>query len=383
MTVFDRAAAEIDLGVIAGNLNLVRERAGTADVMAVVKADAYGHGMVPVARQARASGIAWLGVALPSEALALRAAGDTGRILAWLWTPGDSDVAACVAQGIDLSVSSRWTLDEVVAAATTTGVAAKVHVKIDSGLSRNGITVDEWPALIPHLGAAVADGTVVLEALWSHLADGDVPGSSTVADQRGHFDAAVSLAKARGLDPARLHLGNSGTLFAHPDTRLDLVRVGIAMYGLTPHPALGSARELGLVPAMTLTARLANVKPVAAGTRVSYGGTWTAAAHTTLGLVPVGYADGIPRSASSRGEVSVGGRRATIAGCVAMDQFVIDLGPESAAAAGDVVHIFGPGQHGEPTADDWAQMTGSIGYEIVTRLGPRVPRRYLSSEGAG
>lgn len=382
MSPIDRAVADVDLDAIAANLGRVRDLAGDAQVMAVVKADAYGHGMLPVARQARASGAPWLGVALPSEALALRADGDTGRILAWLWTPGDADVAACVAAGIDLSVSSMWSLDEVVTAARARGTSARVHVKLDTGLSRNGVGAQEWPLLLDAVGAAVAEGTVSFEAVWSHLADADLPGAATVGVQRARFDAAVEEARSRGLVPARLHLSNSGGLFAHPDCRLDLVRTGIAMYGLTPAPVLGTARDLGLVPAMTLRARLAHVKPVPAGTHVSYGSTWTAERDTTLGLVPVGYADGIPRAGSSAAEVSVAGRRARIAGRVAMDQFVVDLGRAS-AAAGDLVHVFGPGAHGEPTADEWAEAAGTIGYEIVTRIGPRVPRRHHGGGGAG
>jgi alanine racemase len=154
------------------------------------------------------------------------------------------------------------------------------------------------------------------------------------------------------------------------------------MYGLTPAPVLGSARELGLTPAMSLSARLAHVKAVPAGTQVSYGSTWTAGRATTLGLVPVGYADGIPRSASSSAEVAVAGRRARIAGRVAMDQFVVDLAG-ARPNAGDLVRLFGSGEHGEPTADEWAEAAGTIGYEIVTRVGPRVPRRHHGGGGAG
>ena len=380
-----RACAEVNLAAVGHNLDRVRELAGSAEVMAVVKADGYGHGMVPIAREARAQGVPWLGVALPTEALALRASGDRGRILAWLWTPGDPAVEACVAAGVDLSVSSRWALDEVVAAARHRGVRASIQVKLDTGLSRNGVSLADWPALIPALHAAVADGVVELEAIWSHLADADQPGADTVASARGRFMDAVEAARGAGLAPRRLHLSNSGGLWAFPDCRFDLVRVGIAMYGLTPADNLGSAPELGLVPAMTLRARLANVKSVEPGTSVSYGSTWTTPVATSLGLVPLGYADGVPRAAGGRVEVAVDGRRCPAVGRMAMDQFVVDLGSSTSAQAGHEVYLFGPGSHGELTADEWAARTGTIGYEIVTRVGSRVPREYVggSERAAG
>lgn len=371
-----RASARVDLSAIRRNLGRIGELAGSADVMAVVKADAYGHGLVPVARAARAAGTGWLGVALPSEALALRSAGDDGRVLAWLWAPGDEHIEACVAGSVDLSISSSWALAEVVAAVDRVGKPARVHVKVDSGLSRNGVGPAEWPDLIAALARAQADEAVEVEAIWSHLADADLPGAATVSAQHERFTRAIDTAGAAGITPRMRHLSNSGGLWAYPGLRFDLVRTGIAMYGLTPASNLGTSDELGLEPAMTLRASLASVKSVDAGTSVSYGSTWTTSVPTSLGLVPLGYADGVPRASGGRVEVAVNGRRYPAVGRTAMDQFVIDLGTDD-AKPGDEAILFGPGRHGELTADEWAARIDTIGYELVTRVGARVPREYV------
>jgi alanine racemase len=377
-----RAVARIDLDAVRGNLSRIRDLAGSADVMTVVKADAYGHGMVEISRVARDAGVTWLGVALPSEALALRASGDSGRILAWLWTPGDPDIEACLRADVDISVSSSGALAEVVAAAQRTSTLARVHIKIDTGLTRNGVAFNEVPAVLEACRAAMDEGILDVVGLWSHLADGDTPQADSVRVQRECFEQALELAASAGVRPAVRHLANSGALFAHPDCRYDLVRTGIALYGLTPSPALGTAEELGLTPAMSLVAQLAHVKSVEAGTSVSYGWRWTAGSATQVGLVPVGYADGLPRAAGAPRtgppiEVAIRGRRVPIVGTVAMDQCVVDLGAGSDATAGSEVVLFGPGRQGECSADAWAETIGTIGYEVVTRIGPRVPREYV------
>lgn len=377
----NRAAAIVDLSAIRANLDVVRSHAGSADVMAVVKADAYGHGMESVARTARQSGISWLGVALPSEALTLRAMGDDGRILAWLWSPGDPAVASCVAQGIDLSVSTIWAVQEVAAAARASGQVARVHLKVDTGLSRNGATMSQLPDVLAALRSAVDDGDVIVEGLWTHLADGDTPGADSVGQQRENFEQAWDMVLTSGLEPRLRHVANSGAVFAHPECHYDLVRTGIAMYGLTPARVLGTSDSLGLTPAMMLAARLAHIKEVDAGTAVSYGWRWSSETSTRLGLVPLGYADGVPRAAGAPRtgpavEVTLHGQRHPIVGTVAMDQFVIDLGSDSGACPGDEVLLFGPGAQGEWTADEWADAVGTIGYEIVTRIGARVDREY-------
>lgn len=375
-----RAGARVDLDAIRSNLAVLRHRAGNADVMAVVKADAYGHGVDAVARTARAEGVTWLGVALPSEALHLRRLGDTGRILAWLWAPDDPEIGACVREGVDLSVSSTWAVDEVVAAAQSAQRPARIHIKVDTGLTRNGVLPQDLPGVLRVVQQGVQEGHLIVEGMWSHLADGDSPGAASVEHQQAVFEQALLVAADLGIEPRVRHLGNSGSLFAHPECRYDLVRTGIALYGLSPAPILGPAADLGLTPAMTLWARLAHVKQVDQGTSVSYGWRWSADAPTTLGLVPVGYADGVPRAAGSPRagvavELTIGGGRHPIVGTVAMDQCVIDVG-SAEITAGDEVLLFGPGQAGEWTADDWAQATGTIGYEIITRIGSRVPREY-------
>lgn len=372
-----RVSAVVDLGAIHRNLDVVTGLAGGAAVMAVVKADAYGHGTGPVARTARRHGVDWLGVALPTEALALRALGDEGRILAWLWAPGDPAIAACVRAGIDLSVSGSWALAEVCEAAAAVRSTARVHLKIDSGLTRNGVAAAEWLPFLDDVAEAAAAGLVDVEGIWSHLADSDVRGSATVAAQADRFREAVDQAAALGIHPRLRHLSNSGGLWLHPDCRFDMVRCGIAMYGLSPGPDLGTAADLGLTPAMTLRSQLVNIKAIDAGTSVSYGSTWTAAVPTVVGLVPAGYADGVPRAAGNRMEVAIGGVRRRIVGRLAMDQFVIDVGTGVRPSIGDEVYLFGPGRHGEPTADEWAAALDTIGYEIVTRIGPRVAREYI------
>lgn len=383
----ERAVARVDLDAFRSNIDVMRARAGSADLMAVVKADGYGHGMVPVARAARDAGVSWLGVALPSEAMALRSAGDTGRVLAWLWAPGDPSVRACVEADVDLSVSSPWAVAEVVQAAHETGHIARVHLKVDTGLTRNGATFDELPEVLDALRAAVAEGALVVEGMWSHLADGDTPGAESVRYQRDRFEEAWNVVRGAGVEPRLRHLANSGATIAHPDCHYDLVRTGIALYGLTPAAVLGSGASLGLTPVMTLAARLAHVKDVPAGTAVSYGWRWAASEPTRLALVPLGYADGVPRAAGApRGgpavEVTMGGERRPIVGTVAMDQFVIDIGAGSDASVGDEALLFGPGSAGEWTADDWADAIGTIGYEIVTRIGARVEREYVHSGDA-
>jgi len=381
----NRACARVDLDAIRANLRLLRSRAGEAEVMAVVKADAYGHGMIPVARVARDEGLTWLGVALPSEALQLRASGDSGRVLAWLWTPGDPDIVRCVEAEIDISVSSVWAVNEVVAAARAVGQRARIHIKVDTGLTRNGVSVDELPSLIDAVKVGVHEGVLEVEGLWSLLADGDTPDAASVRHQRRRFEEASDAIVDAGVQPRLRHLSNSGALFAHTDCRYDMVRTGIAMYGLSPSADLGTSADLGLTPAMSLRARLAHVKSVPAGAAVSYGWRWSATEDTTLGLVPLGYADGVPRAAGAPRQgtavpIVANASMCPVVGTVAMDQFVVDLGPSASSMAGDEVMVFGPGADGEWTADQWAEATATIGYEIVTRIGPRVPREYVGED---
>lgn len=376
-----RAAALVDLTAIEANARRIRDVVGPAEVMAVVKADGYGHGLVESARAAIAGGAGWIGVAFLEEALALRAAGVGKPILCWLAAPGEL-LAAAVLADVDLSASAPWMLDEIAAAALEADRVARVHLKVDTGLSRAGAVAADWPDLVRAARKAEATGALRVIGIWSHLAHGDDPHNPVITAQTQAFAEAVDLAGREGVHPQLRHLANSGGALHAPATRLDLVRPGIALYGLAPAPSVADAATLGLRPAMTLQARLALIKNVPAGTGVSYGHRYVTPASTTLGLVPLGYGDGIPRAAANVGPLLVrgahGSARRAISGAVCMDQFVVDLGPENDGAfvPGDDVVLFGPGDSGEPTAQDWAEALGTISYEIVTRIGVRVPRVY-------
>ncbi|MEU0049925.1 alanine racemase [Streptomyces sp. NPDC006184] len=377
-----RARAEIDLGALRANVRALRARAGGAGVMAVVKSDGYGHGAVPCARAALAAGASWLGTATAEEALALRAAGLPGRILCWLWVPGGPWRQAIEAD-IDVSLSGMWALREVTAAAREAGRVARVQLKADTGLGRNGCQPGEdWAALVAEALRAEAAGLVRVTGLWSHFACADEPGHPSVAAQLGRFREMVAYAEERGVRPEVRHIANSPAALTLPESHFDLVRTGIALYGISPSPELGTPADLGLRPVMTLSASLALVKRVPGGHGVSYGHHYVTPGPTTLGLVPVGYADGIPRHASGTGPVLVDGKWRTVAGRVAMDQFVVDLGGDEPPAGAEAV-LFGPGDRGEPTAEDWAQASGTIAYEIVTRIGTRVPRVYVNGRQPG
>ncbi|MEV6577042.1 alanine racemase [Streptomyces sp. NPDC051582] len=370
-----RVYAEIDLDAVRANVRALRARAPRAELMAVVKADGYGHGAVRCARAAQDAGATWLGTATPEEALALRAAGITGPVLCWLWTPGGPWQAAVEAD-LDVSVSAIWALDEVRKAALAAGRTARVQLKADTGLGRGGCQPADWVELVGAAVAAQAEGTVKITGLWSHLACADEPGHPSIPLQLAAFRDMLAYAEKEGVEPEVRHIANSPATLSLPESHFDLVRCGLAVYGVSPAPELGTARELGLRPAMTLKASVALVKTVPAGHGVSYGHHYVTEAETNLALIPAGYADGIPRHASGTGPVSVGGKIRRVAGRVAMDQFVVDLGGDP-VRAGDEAVLFGPGEHGEPTAEDWAQAAHTIAYEIVTRIGVRVPRVYL------
>jgi alanine racemase len=375
-----RAEAVIDLGAVAHNIGVLRRAARSRHVMAVVKADAYGHGVGEVAPAARAAGADWLGVALPSEAIALRASGDRGRLMAWLFTPGD-DIAPAVAADVDLSASAPWAVAAVAAAARQMGRRARLHLKIDTGLGRGGATAAGWADLLDAAAAAEAAGDVAIVGIWSHLACADEPDLVVTRQQCQAFEEALSQVAARGIEPEVRHIASSGATLLAPDSHYDMVRCGIAIYGLSPGVAMGSSADLGLRPAMTVVAEVANVKQVPAGHGVSYGLRYRTPAPSTLALVPVGYADGVPRAGSGTLPVAVNGRRFTAAGTIAMDQFVLDVA-DAEVGPGDRVVLFGSGADGAPTADDWAAACGTINYEIVTRLGRRIPRRYLGGADA-
>ncbi|MFF9125944.1 alanine racemase [Streptomyces sp. NPDC014889] len=379
-----RARAEIDLAAVRANVRALRDRVAGAAVMAVVKSDAYGHGAVPCARAAVEAGATWLGTATPEEAFALRAAGlspERARIMCWLWTPGGPWREAIEAD-LDMSVSDLWALAEVREAARQAGRPARVQLKADTGLGRNGCQPADWPELVTEALRAETEGLIRVTGLWSHFACADEPGHPSIAAQLGLFCEMTAHAGQRGLRPEVRHIANSPAALTLPETHFDLVRAGIAVYGVSPSAELGTPADFGLRPAMTLSASLALVKHVPGGHGISYGHHYVTPGETTLGLVPVGYADGIPRHASGTGPVLVGGKWRTVAGRVAMDQFVVDLGGDEPEIGSEAV-LFGPGDRGEPTAEDWAQAAGTIAYEIVTRIGTRVPRVYVNEEPDG
>ena len=352
-----RAEVLVDLDSIRANVARLAGLAGSAETMAVVKADGYGHGAVPVARAALEGGATWLGTAALAEALELRKAGIDAPVLCWL-DPVGTDYQAAVDAGIDLSVS---TVDQLRSVR-----GARVHLKVDTGLWRNGCPPSLWPELVR--AAASSDNEV--HSIWSHLACADEPGHPSVDMQARRFADAYEEALAAGLRPRR-HLANSAATLIRPDLRFDMVRVGIAMYGLNPVP--GGEQ---LAPAMAFRSSVVTVKPIGAGESVSYGHSWTAPEDTWLALVPVGYADGVPRLLSNRMSVLLNGKRCPIRGRVCMDQIIVECGPDT--RPGDEVVLFGSGARGEPTATEWAEAVGTIDYEIVTGMyRPRVTRTYL------
>nr|WP_244962638.1 alanine racemase [Cryobacterium roopkundense] len=373
-------AAVIDLDAIRHNVRHLAALAAPARLMAVVKADAYGHGAIPVAHAALEAGADWLGVAHISEALALRAAAIPVPVLAWLHTT-DSDFHAAVAADIDLGCSG-WELAHIVAAAQQLRKTARIHLKIDTGLGRNGSTPEDWPDLVAVARQAELTGDVTVVGIFSHLAVADEPSRVETDEQLAVFTTAVAQAQAAGLDPVVRHLANSAGVLSRPDTHFDLVRAGLAIYGLSPFADKTSA-DLGLRPAMKLRTLVSVCKDVPAEQGVSYGLSYRTTAPTTLALIPLGYADGIPRIATG-GPVRVNGVTYPVVGRIAMDQMVIDLGEAALVASGASVIgaeavLFGSGDDGEASADEWAAAAGTINYEVVTRISPRVPRVYRNA----
>jgi len=368
MTTFNRAEARIDLDRINANVAHLKNIAGV-DLMAVVKADAYGHGLVPVARAALAGGATSLGVALLEEAITLRDAGITAPILAWLVPPG-SDFQLAVERNIDLAASSMIALQEI--GDVKSSHRPRVHLEVDTGMTRGGF-LSEWDLIGADLLA-----NLDIVGIFSHFARADEPGEEQNQLQQKRFIEMIATLESLGYTKIIRHLSNSAATLKDSDSRFDMVRTGIAMYGLTPDvKTLGTSISLDLKAAMSLHAKLHLVKDVPAHSPVGYGATAITDRYTKLGIVAMGYADGIPRIAQGAG-IFVHGKRAPIIGRVSMDQFVVDLGPDSAANSGDWVEVFGDGLAGGYTAEDWGNASGSINYEIVTRIGPRVPRIYRS-----
>ena len=402
------SSAAVDLAAIRHNLGVLRAAAPGALQLATVKANAYGHGLLPVALAALEGGADWLGVAQLAEAFTLRRGLDEAGVaradaplLAWIST-SSSDFAAAIDADIDVSVSWTWVLADICAAAREAGRPARVHVKIDTGMSRAGSTLADLPALASALRMAADDGLVDVVGAWSHMSRADDPSEAGNASTASHvriFEEGLAILADAGVTPRIRHLSATSGILWHPEAHYDMVRAGIGLYGLSPDPAVATSEELGLIPALELRAPLTSVKVIEEGTPASYGGTWVAPTRRWIGLVPLGYGDGILRAASNRARVVVhtasGPFNAPLIGRVCMDQFMVDLGPaegspgtptarsgQAPAIPGDIATLFGSGVRGEALADDWAQAAGTINYEIVTHLGAHIPRIYRDGAAA-
>lgn len=374
----NRAEAIIDLGAIEFNVKKLIADAKTP-ALAVVKADAYGHGLIPVAKRALDAGAKWLGTALLEEALALRSSGISAPIIAWL-TPISDDFESALRNQIDLAIPSLAHLEAVISAATKTEIVPRLHLEVDTGMTRGG-ALSEWRALLHAISDLQRAKKIEVVGLWSHFARADEPGHPFNETQLENFNNRLSEAREYGVNPPVIHFSNSAATLTNSAARFNLVRLGIVMYGLSPDiTTMGDSNSLGLKPAMTLRSRLQLVKDVPSGASVGYGGTAQTSRDTKVGVVAMGYADGIPRNASSIAGVLAGNSIAPIIGRVSMDQFVVDLGPTSIVKTGDWVYLIGTPDDGVDgyTADMWGKACGTINYEIVTRIGPRVPRIYLN-----
>ncbi|MFU0591446.1 alanine racemase [Gardnerella leopoldii] len=406
----------VDLKALRDNMRTLVERVSqdlqpsqnAPEVMGVVKADGYGHGLVPSALAALAGGATWLGTAQPYEALRLRAAGiDSSRchILTWLTSAPTTRFADLITADIDISVGSVDSLDTVAFAARKLGKPARVHVKVDTGFGRNGFTPEGFSAALEKLQQYSSEGVIEVIGQWSHLAVADSPDVPEFVDatdrQIQQFHEFTNRMKEASVAPKIRHLANTAATLNRPEIRFELVRPGIGLYGYEPDPAMGDSQTYGLQPAMTLQAQLGTVKAVEEGHGISYGRTYLTPNNTSTAIVPLGYADGILRSASGfdmqgarhvdkqggpvRVETNKGARILNVSGRVCMDQFIVDLKGDAAELGvreGDTVTLFGPGrgvEFAEPTADDWAEAAGTISYEIMTGIGPRVPRLYRNA----
>jgi len=350
---------------ISHNVGVLAEMAKTPNLLIVVKADGYGHGALTAARAALEGGANWLGTADTTEALELRADGVESRVLAWLFGPSE-DLSPALEAGIDLGVSSRQQLEQVIRAVTP-GRPARIHLKVDTGLGRNGADPREWEALFQAAKSAQDSGVVVVVGLFTHLS-----GTSPEADEQqgAVYEQALAVLDSVGLQPEIRHVASSIGTSDSPGLAHDMVRVGAAAYGV---PVTPRYREVGLIPAMRVSGQLILVKRVHEGLGVGYGHTYRTSSETTLALVPLGYADGIPRHASNAGPVTIDGQRFRVSGRISMDQFTVDAG-DSAVHEGQWAVLWGDPSQGEPSANDWAEAAGTIAYEIVTRLGSRIPR---------
>lgn len=359
----------VDLDALGRNFRALQAHAGVP-VMGIVKANAYGHGLVRVARHLQALGIGQLGVALVEEGIALRCAGVMVPILVMggIHAP---QVGQFLAHGLEVTVSSIDKLRQVEQAAASRGRKAVVHLKVDTGMERIGVHAEHAGPLVE---AALASPWCTVKGIYSHLACADDPASPMTREQLARFLHACAHFDRVGAPMPLRHLANSGGVLHFPETRLDMVRPGIALYGVLPDPA--SRPTVALEPALSLVSRVVYFKRVDAGRTVGYGATWTAPVDTRVATVPIGYGDGYPRALSSRGEVLVRGRRHPIVGRICMDQFMVDLGPGGTAYNEDEVVLIGRQGDQALSCEAVAQAAGTIPYEILTGLNARIPREY-------
>lgn len=368
--------ADIDLGRLSGNVETLKRKINGPALMAIVKANAYGHGLVQSAQAAKRGGADWLATALLEEAIELRNAGVSGPILTWLNTIDDR-FEECISKDIDLGVNSIESLLAISNAAAKAGKSARVQVKVDTGLGRNGATLDDLPSLISALKQAQSSGQIKVVGAFSHFAYADEPSNPTIGEQINNFKIAVDALTDANFELEVKHLSNSAATLGLPHTYNNLVRPGLAIYGISPSPEVGEATDHDLKPVMRLRAPIILIKNVPAGTGVSYAHQYHTKNQTNLALIPAGYADGIPRAASNKGPLLIDGKRFTISGRVCMDQFVVDIG-DAKVQPGDQAVLFGDPANGEPSVNDWAEAAGTINYEVITRIGPRVFRNYIN-----
>ena len=369
------AWAEVDLGAIRHNASLLASLVAPAGLCAVVKAAGYGHGSVPVARAALEGGATWLAVALVEEGAVLRRNGIDAPVLLLSEPPVDA-----MDEVVALALTPTLYTDQGVEAAAKAVASAgappiAVHVKVDTGMHRVGASGDGAVAVVQ----AVAERPeLTFGGLWTHFAVADEPGNPFTDEQCARFDTVLSRLTAKGLRPPIVHAANSAGALAHPGARLDMVRCGIALYGVAPSPAIAAVQGVaGLRPALSLRARVSFVKRVGAGEAVSYGLRRPLEREATVATVPVGYADGVPwRLGVSGGEVLIGGRRRPLAGSVTMDQILVDCGDDEGVLPGDEVVLIGRQGTEQITAWDWASQVGTIAYEVLCGIGPRVPKVY-------
>jgi alanine racemase len=370
-----RAWADVSLGAVAVNVRALVDLVAPAEVCAVVKADGYGHGAVPVAAAAVAAGATWLAVAQVPEATALRAGGITAPVLL-LSEPRRAEVDEALVAGVAITLYSPELIALVGAAAAARGGApVSVHLKVDTGMHRVGVAPDDVVTLAELVRAQPA---LSLDALWTHCAVADEPERPETAAQLAAFEACLAALEAAGIHVPLRHAANSAAAIAHPASRYDLVRCGIAVYGIPPSPALGTA--LALEPAVRLATEVAFVKQVAAGQGISYGHRFHTTRDTMIATLPIGYADGVFRRLGELGQdVLIGGRRYPMVGVVTMDQVMVDLGPMTDVGPGDEAVLLGAQGHERVTPDEWAARLDTIAYEVVCALGARVERRHLPS----